>query len=231
MDDQLSLPLGHADDPAVFELPRRLALRTATDAGRPFDDDSFFFEPWWPGTHAYLRRHGRRVELHVEHLSDPLVTFPELAADLARLDADGLIVEGTLLALDADGRPDVALLRRRLRGDRGPAAEGAFVASDLVYLEGRSLARKPFAERRRMLLASVHDTDHRVVGRGLSGEGVTLGRAAASLGIRAISARRLDRGWKTGVAGDAWLRLGVTEVSAEPTRPLLVLLEKLPLDA
>ena len=159
------------------------------------------------------------------------MTFPDLAAELADLTADGLIVEGTLLALDAEGRPDVALLRRRLRGYRQAAAEGAFVASDLVYLEGRSLSRKPYAERRRMLVSAVQDSAHRAVGRGLPGEGVTLGRAAAALGLGDISGRRLDSGWKAGAAGDAWLRLAVTQEPASPTRPLMVLLEKLPLDA
>ena len=233
MNDQLSLPLGGApaDDIAEpIELPARLAFPLATDGGRPFDDDTFFFEPWWPGTHAYLRRAGSQLEMHVEHLSDPLVTFPELGSDIEGLAADGLIMEGTLMALDEEGRPDISLLRRRLSGASDGVAEGAFVASDLVNLEGRSLARRPFVERRRQLAGVMKDTEHRVVGRGLLGEGVTLAHAAASLGLAAISARRLDGRWKSGAAGDAWLRLPVTVTPASPTRPLMVLLEKLPLD-
>jgi len=228
MDDQL--PLTFTDDrPEGTELPVRLPLRTPTEGGRPFDDDSFFFEPWWPGTHAYLRRDGRRLELHVEHLADPLAFFPELAADLRDIGADGFIAEGTLLALDPDGRPDADLLRERLRG-ADVVGEGAFVAADLVYLEGTSLAGRPFAERRHILHGTVADSDHRVVSRGLPGEGVTLARAAASLGLGAVSARRLDSRWKAGAAGDAWLRLAVSEPQAPQTRPLMVLLETLPLD-
>ena len=97
------------------------------------------------------------------------------------------------------------------------------------YLDGRSQARQPFVERRRRLSAVFSQTEHCVVGPGLVGEGLTLGRAVASMGLRALSARRLDGRWRVGEASDAWLRLRLTEAPATPTRPFLVLLEKLPL--
>ncbi len=114
MNQQLDLPL-ERDDTAV--LPARLGFPVATDGGAPFDDVSRFFEPWWPGALAHLRRLGDSIELRTEHLTDPLSVFPELTSVRAGLAADGSIIEGTLLALDAEGRPDAHLLRRRL-GDR-----------------------------------------------------------------------------------------------------------------
>ena len=228
---QLPLPLPGGDADSLFALPARLAFPVATEGGSPFDDDERFFEPWWPGAHAFLRRSGPQVELRTEHLSDPLAAFPELRGIVSRLSADGVIVEGTLLALDQEGRPDARLLRRRLTG-AGPAdevAEGAFVASDLAWLEGRALGRQPFVERRRRLTSVLRDSEHCVVSRGLVGEGVTLANAVASLGLRAISARRLDGRWRSGPSGDDWLRLPVREAPSTPTRPFLVLLEKLPL--
>ena len=70
-----------------------------------------------------------------------------------------------------------------------------------------------------------------LLSRGLVGEGVTLGRAVASMGLHAITARRLAGRWHSGPAGDDWLRLRVDEPPSLPTRPFLVLLEKLPLGA
>lgn len=228
--DQLALPL---DTPAAgqLELPARLPFPMATGGGVLFDDDSRFFEPWWPGTPAFLRRDGSHIDLHTEHLSDPLTAFPELRDVLQHLAADGVIIEGTLLALDADGRPDQHLLRQRLAdpGAHAGSAEGAFVAADLPYLEGHSLTRLPFVERRRRLASVLHDSDHCVLGRGIIGEGRMLGRAVASLGLHAVSARRLDARWKGGDTGGAWLRLAVTPEPTSPTRPFLVLMERLPL--
>lgn len=230
MNQQLHLPIDGAEDDAPA-LPVRLGFPRASDGGRPFDDDAFLFEPWWPGAQAFLRCSGGVLEMRTEHLCDPLAIFPELRDSLAGFDIDGSIVEGTLLALDADGRPDAGLLRRRLLGtaQTTETAEGAFVAADLPYLDGRSLARKPFVERRRRLGAVLPTSHHCVLGPGLVGEGLTLARAVSDMGLGALSARRLDGHWKAGDAGDAWLRLRLHEQPATATRPFLVLLERLPL--
>ncbi|CAN5627082.1 hypothetical protein BH24CHL9_BH24CHL9_15250 [soil metagenome] len=195
----------------------------------PFDDDERFFEPWWPGAQAFLRYAGGCLEMRTGHLSDPLIPFPELAGVGPQLQADSLIVEGTLLALDAEGRPDERLLRRCLSGTQVPNVEGAFVAADLPWLDGASLADQPFVERRRRLAAILRDGQHCVLSRGLVGEGLTLAHAVAGMGLRAISARRLEARWRSGPAGDDWLRLPVLETPAPHTRPLLILLERLPL--
>jgi ATP-dependent DNA ligase len=228
-DRQLEFPLGSGPERPFPTLPARIVFPTPTDGGAPFDDDERFFEPWWPGALALLRREGERVELRTEHLSDPLMVFPELRHMADQLEADGVAIEGTLLALDGEGRPDPRLLRRQLAGGSGEAVDGAFVASDLAYLEGRSLARLPFTERRRRLAALLPEVPSCVLARGLVGEGRTLGRAVASMGLSAISARRLDGRWHAGPAGDDWLRLRVTEPLTLPPRPFLVLLERLPL--
>lgn len=232
-DAQLTLALESVETQGRPEPPLDLAFPVATEGGVAFDDDDRFFEPWWPGARAFLRRSGERLTLRTEHLGDPLLAFPELRGALGAVSADGLVIEGTLLALDAEGRPDTRLLRRVLAGHQGPGdlAEGAFVAADLPWLEGRSLARRSFVERRRLLAAALHDTDHCVLGRGLVGEGRMLARAVADLGLSALSARRLDASWRSGAAGDAWLRLTLEDVPARPTRPFLVLIARLPLDA
>lgn len=229
MNQQLSLDLPGNPSASAPVLPARLAFPNATDGGPAFDDEERFFEPWWPGAQAFLRLQAGRLEVRTEHLSDPLLAFPELRDSGDHIAADGVIIEGTLLALDIDGRPDPRLLRQRLAGASSELAEGAFVAADLIYLEGRSLAAQPFVERRRQLASIVTDSDHAVVGPGLAREGTTLAVAVAALGLDAISARRLDARWRAGPAGDAWLKLSVMETPVQPTKPFLVLLEKLPL--
>ena len=230
---QLTLALealgGGGTDATAPSLP----FPQVVDGGLPFDDDERFFEPWWPGTPAFLRREGDHLEIRAQHLSDPLQAFPELRTLLPALAAERVIVEGTLLALDRDGRPDTALLRRRLSGRWAPedVAEGAFVAADLPWLEGRSLAREPFVERRRQLARVLTDSSHGVLGRGVVGEGRMLARAVARMGLLAISARRLDGRWGSGRVGDERLRLTVEEQPVGPPRPVRVLIAPLPLEA
>jgi bifunctional non-homologous end joining protein LigD len=200
----------------------------STDA--PFDDDDYFFEPWWPGARTFAFVEDGRLRLQTEHLGNPLATFPELGEIAGQLLADGVLLDGTLLVLDAEGRPDSDLLRRRLAEAGALGGTGAFVASDLLWVDGSPIAELPFERRRQRLGAVLRDGDQCVVSRGLRGEGITLASAVASMGIDAVSARRMDGHWRPGDAGNDWLRLPVHETPAPQTRPLLVLLQRLPLD-
>jgi bifunctional non-homologous end joining protein LigD len=216
-------------------LPRRLKPMTPLPGPGPFDDDDFFFEPWWPGTSALAYIEDGVVRLQTEHLADPLEAFPELAIMGRQLGHDASIVEGTLLVLDDEGRPDADLLRRRLAaataGPTRPQKHGtpAFVASDLLYRDGAPLLALPFGERRARLASDLTDGEMCVISRGLRGEGLTLADAVASMGLTDISARQLSGRYRPGHQDESWLKLPVTEAPLAPTRPLLALLQRLPL--
>ncbi len=223
--DQLAL-----DMPARgATLPYRINPMQPVDAPAPFDDPDWFFEPWWPGSPMLAFLQGGHVRLQTPDLADPATAFPELATIREAFRGDGLVVEGFLLVLDAEGRPDHDLLRERLAESAFAGGQPAFVGSDLLYEEGRSLLGRPFEERRRRLSAQLTDTDWCVMSRGLRGDGLTLAAAIASMGLGEISARRLDAPYRPGTADPSWLRMPVVEAPAPHTRPLLALLQRLPL--
>jgi len=231
--DQLSLPL---ETPArAARLPERIAPMQATTVDVPFDDPEFLFEPWWPGARALAYVDGGRLRLEVAGLSDALAAFPELADLPEQLTEDGVILDGTLLVVDAAGRPDGGLLRRRL--GRGPVLPGsprsagrpAYVAADLLWSGGASLMRRPFAARRARLEEILAPGDRAIVGRGYPREGTLVAEALAMLGIEGLSARCLTARYRGGPAGDAWLRAPVVPPEPRP-RPTLALLLRLPLE-
>jgi bifunctional non-homologous end joining protein LigD len=195
----------------------------------PFDDPDWFFEPWWPGTSALAYVEDFRIRLQIEHLADPLASFPELAPMGADFSSDQLVVEGSLLVLDDEGRPDQELLRHRLSDPGSRDGTPAFVASDLLYDLGEPLLNMPFEVRRQRLAAVLTDTDRCVVSRGLRGEGTTLAEAITSMGLTEISARLLSGRYRPGASDESWLRVPVLETPSTPTRPLLTLLQRLPL--
>ena len=98
-------------------MPARLAVMVPSPGPGPFDDPGFFFEPWWPGTRAVAFVEGGRLRMQVGHLADVVATFPELQVMGRQMAGDGMVLEGTLLVLDPEGRPDGELLRRRLAGE------------------------------------------------------------------------------------------------------------------
>lgn len=217
-------------EPIADGLPRTIAPMLPDDGEAPFDDEAYFFEPWWPGTRALAYREGDTLRVQADHLADPLMAFPELQVIRQQLTGDGVVIDGTLLVLDAEGRPDRELLRRRLADPGSTEGSGAFVASDLLWEGGRSITPVPYGERLARLGHALRDGDRCVVTRGLRGEGTTLAEAVALMGLDAISARRLDARWHSGPANGDWLRIPIEETPAPQTGPLLVLINRLPLD-
>ena len=216
-------------------VPRRFRPMVASPAPGPFDDPAYLFEPWWPGARVIAFVHAGRVRVQADELADVLDAFPELADLPPRLAADEAVVEGTVVVLDPDARPDARLLRARLAGDAsaapGPGRAG-FVATDLLELDGRRLRRAAFVERRERLVRLVETSDWCTVSRGYPGEGRELAAAAADLGFSALSAHRLDAPYRAGPAGDAWLRVPIPGTPEPPARlpPFLAVFRRLPLD-
>lgn len=198
------------------------------DAGTaPFDDPDYRFEPWWPGTRVLLFVERGDVRPVVEHLADPLAAFPELRGVGELLGEDGVIVDGTLMVLDADGRPDADLLRERLTYPEVRNGEAAFVASDLVWAAGADLSRRPFAERLERVQSLLRETDWCMVARGYVGEGLAVADALASMGLDAMSARHLGSPYRRGPSGGAWFRVPVVPATAPDRRPTLALIQRL----
>ena len=225
--EQLDLPIPTTETPG--RLPDRLAPMQPSEGVAPFDDPEYLFEPWWPGVRAQAWIEGRRlVRLRAAGLADALTAFAELTDELPeRLMEDGVLIDGWLLVLDEGGWLDGALLRRRLSGDR-EAGRPAYVATDALWSNGEELTRRPFSARRERLKSVLLDGDRCVVSHALHGEGTLLAEALARFGLTAISARRLDARYRSGPAGDAWLRVPVTPVE-RTERPRLALIQRLPL--
>jgi bifunctional non-homologous end joining protein LigD len=225
--EQLHLPVPPDDKGSPQRLPSRVVPMQATQIDAPFDDPDYFFEPWWPGVRALALVERGRLRLQAEGLADATATFPELAELPAQLAEDGVVLDGTLLVLDDAGRPDAGLLRARLDGSDRPGRP-AYVASDLLWAGGQSVARRSFRVRRRWLEALLATGDRVTAGHGYIADGTLVAEALASLGIDGLSARQLSARYRGGPAGAAWLRASI--IAAEPrARPTLALILRLPL--
>ncbi|MGZ6313901.1 MAG: hypothetical protein ACXWO7_10620, partial [Candidatus Limnocylindrales bacterium] len=188
-------------------LPRRFRTMTPLLAEGPFDDPGYRFEPWWPGLRVVLVAESGAVRLEAEQLADPLAAFPELARVAEFLRSDGVALDGTLLVLDAHGRPDADLLRERLSFPEVRDGAPALVASDLLYAAGEEVTGRPFGERLERLTALLRETDWCMVARGYVGEGRTVAAALEAMGLQAMSARHLASRYRAGPSAGAWLRV------------------------
>jgi bifunctional non-homologous end joining protein LigD len=113
--------------------------------------DGWTFEVKWDGCRAQLRYNGSSVSLRTHNGRECSADFPELAAIAGALGKRRVTLDGELVCLRSDGRPDFARLRQRLTGStkhRDPAMLQVF---DVLHLDGRSTRSRSYAERRALL--------------------------------------------------------------------------------
>ena len=103
------------------------------------------------------------------------------------IDAREAIVDGEVVAVDDDGRPDFSLLQTRL-GEKG--AKGlVYQAFDLLYLDGRSLLNVPLEDRKRLLKSVLRDHPRVRFAAHVEGEGKAFFAAAQASRLEGIIAK------------------------------------------
>ena len=139
--------------------PQFIPPMLATLVGAPFDDPDWLFEVKWDGFRVETIVDGETVRLWTRGEQDASRYFGPFLDPPTWLDARSAIVDGEVIALDAQGEPDFALLQARIKG-RGVAAEPTpfvYEVFDLLHLDGRSLLDEPLEERRRLLAKASSD--------------------------------------------------------------------------
>jgi len=247
MADQLSLRLEADQLPDLPDLrpmlPRPLPA--------PFDSDQHLFEPWWGGERALVMIGPAEAagmgEVRVIDATgrDLSAALPELAGLAVRVAARSAILDGELVVVDGSGRADPRELARRLSGNAG--APSAFLAFDLLHLDGRSLLSQPLVRRREALRRVLRPGDEVVAVPAIATEGIALFQAALAQGIAGIMARQRSSPYLPGVRSRLWryVAAGASAAAAtgaaaadvnppEPSpvaaAPVLALISRLPLE-
>jgi ATP-dependent DNA ligase len=148
-DDPATPPSSFSIDPPIEPMLAKLASEMPAGEG-------WLFEPKWDGFRAIVFREGARLYLQSRDLRPLNRYFPELEAPLLanlppRAVADGEIVVAGPRGLEFEAlqlrlHPAASRVARLAR--ESPAA---FVAFDLLALDGRDLRPRPQAERRALL--------------------------------------------------------------------------------
>jgi bifunctional non-homologous end joining protein LigD len=186
--------------------PARLRPMECGRTVEPFSDPDWLFEAEFAGRRALAKKRGEEVGL------PGLRAQPAgVLADLRAIRAENALLDGVLIALDADERPSRALLDERLR----QGGEGVlYHVFDLLYFEEYDLRALPTLERKGALrallppLARVLFTDH-VLGRGLE-----LVEAVRAAGLPGVIAKRAQAPYRAGPSPD-WRRVAVAPGTPE----------------
>jgi DNA ligase D-like protein (predicted ligase) len=205
--DQLSIEVGG--------FPTAVRPMQAESAAAPFSNSEYLFEVKWDGLRCLLFT-GREGEVRLQDrgLNDVTYQFPEFGG-LGGQVPPGTVLDGALVVTDGEGRPQTGALRRRLSGPAGEdQGTAAYLAFDLLYLEGKPLLRKPLYQRKKQLHKAITAGRHLYAPKHIEGDGVELFEACLEQGLEGMMAKHRQSLYVPGRRSPFWLQ--VKAVKADP---------------
>src|SRR5436189_136165 len=166
------------------------------------------------GARIQIHRKGNAIRIFSRRLSDVTDSLPEIVAIAKSLPASEFLLEGEVVAVDADGKPlPFQDLMRRFRRVHGIAAAQEEIPLklylfDLLHLDGRTLIDEPYRERWRLLEGLVPSeflTARRIVKRKEEIEPFL--QAALTAGHEGLMAKSLDSTYSVGKRGKKWFKI------------------------
>jgi bifunctional non-homologous end joining protein LigD len=200
-------------------MPQSVTPMHAEPGEAAFDHPDWMWEPKLDGYRviAVVRPDG--VRLCSRRGLDLTPAFPRLRQELIAQNAS-MIVDGELVAFDADGKPSFNALQNRVQLKSAREIDAAdqqspvlFYCFDLLHFAGIDLTDRPYRDRRRYLsqcllptplVKLVHATE----------EGLALQDAAVASGFEGVVGKRKDSKYQAGRRSSAWLKVKPT-TSAE----------------
>ena len=185
-----------------FIEPALATLRTTVPAGARFAHE--------------LKLDGYRVQAHLRDGRATLYTrsgldwtnrFAAIAADVARLPAEALVVDGEVISADEGGRPNFSAPQDDLK--RGRYDRMVYYAFDLMHLDGFDTRVAPLLERKRVLaslLTEAGTNAPRVLYSEHFEDGADLYARAGAMGLEEIVSKRADAPYRSG-RGETWLKV------------------------
>jgi bifunctional non-homologous end joining protein LigD len=198
----------------TVRLPRTIAPMKAT-AGTLPGGEGWTYEVKWDGMRALSFIEGGTLRVQSTNLRDVTASWPELATLPEAVPAATAILDGELVATDAQGRPSFGLLQQRMHvtapaevAARAVEVPVAYVVFDLLHLDGHDLCGLPLTDRRR-LLEQVLDPGPRWRISPEHDDGEALLEAATETGLEGLVAKRKDSTYEPGKRTRSWLKVKV----------------------
>ncbi len=200
----------------AVRIPRGLVPMLATAGELPKNEDGWAFEVKWDGVRGLSYIEAGSLHMDSRNLRDFTPRYPEvwpLAEQLAGRDA---ILDGEVVAFDDKGRPSFGVLQNRMHlanavevRRRMVEIPVLYLVFDVLWLDGKSLMKLPYRERRDALEGLGLGGPAWKVSRTQEGGGRELLEAAHAQGLEGVVAKRLDSPYEPGARSRAWVKTKV----------------------
>lgn len=197
--------------PAAEPLPG-LAAPMLAIAGPAPTGPGWGFEFKWDGVRAVVYHQPPGVRVVSRNDRDITASYPELAEVGTLLPGRTAVLDGEIVALDADGRPSFAQLQRRMHlTDPPPSLLAAvpvlYYVFDVLHLDGADTMHLPYARRRRLLEdLSLDGRTVRTPQTPPYADAAQMLAAARARGLEGVVAKRLDSPYQSGRRSPSWVK-------------------------
>jgi bifunctional non-homologous end joining protein LigD len=201
-------------DPSRQPMLEHLKPMLARAGDLPPDDDRWAYEIKWDGVRALAYSEPGRIRFESRNGNDVTASYPELRPLNRALSSHHAILDGEIVAFDEHGRPSFARLQSRMHVSSESAARRrakevpvAYVAFDLLWLDGHPLLELPYAERRARLLELGLDGTAWRTPEHVIGDGAAVLEASVANGLEGVVAKKLDSAYEPGRRSACWLKV------------------------
>jgi bifunctional non-homologous end joining protein LigD len=188
--------------PAQKPEPQDLAPMLATPGSvAKLKASQWAFEGKWDGYRLLMVADHGGMYLQSRSGRDVTREYPQLQRVANALLDHHVVLDGEVVALDASGVPSFGEMQNRARATRIQ-----FWAFDVPQLDGRSLVRAKYRDRRLVLEALAADRDELIVPALLPGDGAEALEESRKRGWEGVVAKRWDATYQPGRRSQSWVK-------------------------
>jgi len=198
-------------------MPSHIQPMLATLVDEPFEDRHWIYEIKWDGYRAVSFVKDGKLRLVSRNGNDLTSAYPELREIATNIHAETAVLDGEIVALDAEGRSSFSLMQQRTGIGEGGRRTGKgnssipvqYYVFDLTYLDGYDLTRVSLLERKRLLSEIITPSEELRLSEHFD-DGLSLYEVARQRGLEGIVAKRRDSCYLTKRSRE-WLKIKITQ--------------------
>ncbi|MGC2343908.1 MAG: ATP-dependent DNA ligase [Mycobacterium sp.] len=188
-------------DQNVFQFNELAPMLTTHGSVAKLKSSQWAFEAKWDGYRLLVDADHGEVRLRSRSGRDITKEFPQLHSLASDLGDHHVVLDGEVVALDASGVPSFSEMQNRARASRIE-----FWAFDLLYLDGRSLLRARYRDRRQLLETLSAGGSGLIVPEQLSGDGEQALEYSRKRQWEGVIAKKRDSTYQPGRRSASWIK-------------------------
>jgi bifunctional non-homologous end joining protein LigD len=187
-------------DQQVFQFHELYPMLATEGSVANMKSGQWAFEGKWDGYRLLVDADHGTARLRSRSGRDVTREYPQLRAVAAGLADHHVVLDGEVVALDKSGVPRFTEIQNRLRFTRIE-----FWAFDLLYLDGRSLLRAKYSDRRQ-LLETLAAGSNLIVPHLVPGDGSDALEYSRKHGWEGVIAKKRDSTYQPGRRSASWVK-------------------------